>query len=580
MKKIYVLLGAVLVSGAAIAQAPYKIKSYDFAPNDKHAPGAVTWIENRVEQNQDRAVYYSEDFDAGFGIWTPAIQTGTAGFGLTNVGHQNTASNTYQMPPLATSTPTQWVLLDSDADGTGYSNPEDATLTSGMIDLSAATGESVALQFDQFFAEWQPPTGETEDHLFLGISFDGSTWTEVEINEGVGRTARPNPEVFQWDITDLIVGNESSVYFRFRWEGAWNYGWQIDNVCVTDIPDKDLTFVDTYRSYSSQSGIVYSQIPEAHTESLIIGAVIKNVGHETLTGVTFDYEVLDPTMAVAVTGTASTTFTLANGEQDTLLEDTGYEPDMIGTYTITWTAVSVEGDDNAANDEVVDDHLQVTEYTYAADYDEGTPVEFIGWPLSTNSSWFGNYFDFQGSDVVSGLDVQIANNTSNVGETITYGIFQFDSGLGEWQELDVNYNAYTLQAGDIGNMITIPFSGLFPVDAATAYMICVGQITTPTDPLFEQQGDIGFNYAQGIEEDQGTYGGWGFFNRLAPIVRPRVVDVTSVEEETMNDQFYLFPNPAEQHVNVFISLTEAENTTLNVLDLSGKVISIINLGVV
>lgn len=577
MKKIYILLGAMLVSGVGLAQSPWAVGSYDFAPNDKHAPGAITFIRKDIEVDQDRTTYYNENFESGFGAWTAAIQTGTAGFGLTSTGHQNTPSNTYQMPPLASSTPTQWVLLDSDADGTSYTNPEAATLTAGPLDLSAATGMTVAMEFEQFFAEWQPPTGETEDHLFLGISGDGSTWTEVEINEGAGRSARPNPEVVSWDITDEIVGIEGNVYLRFRWEGAWNYGWQIDNVCVTDIPDKDLTIIDTYRTYSSQSGIVYSQIPQAHTESLVIGAIIRNVGHEDLTGVAFDYEVFDPSMTSVAAGTASGTVSLSNMEQDTLLEDTGFTPSTLGNYTIVWSPVSVEGDDNSANDTVTDDHLMVTEYTYATDYDEGTPVGIIGYPLLTNEAFFGGIYDFQISDVLSGIDVKIANNSGNVGEVITYGIYQYNAGLGDWDEYDVNYNAYSLQAGDIGNWITISTSSILPVDNGELYMITVGQLAEPADPIFEQQGDIGFDYIQGRDEDGANR---GFFNRLAPMVRPRIVDVTGVEEEVLSDEFYVFPNPAENHVNVFISLTDAENTTINVLDLSGKVINTLNLGVV
>ena len=576
MKKIYVLLGAVMVSGVTIAQQPWMVESYDFAPDQKHAPGAITYIPQRVEQNQDRATYYSEDFDAGFGIWTAAIQTGTAGFGLTSTGHQNTPSNTYQIPALLSSTPTQWVLLDSDADGTGYGNAEEATLTSGVIDLSASIGSNVAFEFEQFFAEWQPPTGETEDHLFLGVSVDGTTWTEVEVNEGAGRNARPNPEVISWDITDLIAGNESTVYLRFRWDGAWNYGWQIDNVCVNSIPDKDLTIIDTYRTYSSQTGLVYSQIPVAHAEEIVLGAIIRNVGHEDLTGCTFTWDIQDPSMSSVSSGTATTTFDLSNMEQDTVLHATGFTPSTLGTYTITWSVTSVEGDDNAANDDVVDDHLEITDYTYAMDYDDGTVTGITGWPLLAGTSFFGNLFDFQADDNLSAIECMIANNPSNVGDVVTYGVYRFPNGGSAWEIVDEQYNAHTITTGDLGTMISIPTGGLTLI-GGDLYLICVGQLATPTDPMFEQQGDIGFNNIQGRDENLDNR---GFFNRLAPIVRARVVDDVSVEEQDLENKFYIFPNPAEDHVNVYLSLNEAENTVINILDISGKVIRTVNLGTV
>lgn len=564
-----------MVSGAAIAQAPWMVGSYDFAPNDKHAPGAITYLPVRVEQNQDRANYYTENFDAGLGTWTAAIQTGTVGFGLTSVGHQNTASNTYQIPALLSSTPTQWVLLDSDADGTGYGNPEAATLTSAVIDLSAAAGNTVALEFEQFFAEWQPETGETEEHLFIGVSIDGSAWTEVEINEGAGRSARPNPELISWDITDLIAGNESTVYIRFRWDGAYNYGWQIDNVQINDIPDKDLTIIDTYRTYSSQSGLVYSMVPQAHAEEFTIGAIIRNVGHQDQTNVTFNYEIFDPAMTSVASGTATSTVALANMEQDTIIHATGFVPTTLGNYTIVWTPTSTEGDDNTANDTISDAYFELTEYTYAMDYDDGTVSGISGWPLLTGTAFFGNLFDFQVDDVMGGFDVKIANNASNVGQVVTYGVYRIPSSGTAWEIVDEQYSAYTITSGDLGNIIHIPTNSALPVFTGDLYLICIGQLATPNDPLFEQQGDIGFDYIQGRDENTDNR---GFFNRLAPIVRPTIINDLGVEDDLVEDRFLVYPNPAIDELNVYISLAQAEHTTISVLDITGKVVMSADLG--
>ena len=153
MKKIYILLGALLSAGAIQAQGPQMTPTYDFHPDVKHNPGGITVTPMRdVVQNQDRAVFYSENFDAGYGIWTNAVQNGNAGFDLTSTGHLNTAGNTFVIPALMTSTPTQWIVFDSDgAPGASYSIPEDATLTSSVIDLSSSIGSYVAFEFDQFF---------------------------------------------------------------------------------------------------------------------------------------------------------------------------------------------------------------------------------------------------------------------------------------------------------------------------------------------------------------------------------------------------------------------------------------------
>ena len=516
----------------------------------------------------------------GLGIWTAAIQAGSAGFGLTSTGHQNTASNTFQIPALLTTTPTQWLLLDSDADGANYTTPEDATLTSGVIDLSTSVGEFVALEFEQFFAEWDNQyvaAAGSQDHCYLGVSINGTTWTEVEINDKVGREARANPEVVSWDITDEISGNESTVYLRFRWSGAWNYGWQIDNVEINTNEQKDLTIVDTWRTYSTTAGIQYSQIPLAHVEALTIGAIIRNVGHDDQTNVTFNYEIFNPSMTSVATGTAATTLSLSNMEQDTILETTTYVPDVLGTYTIVWSPTSTEGDDDLSNDTITDAHLEITQSTYASDYNEGAVVPIVSWPLLTGISFFGNLVDFQVDDKIGSLDVAIANNASNVGEIVTIGVYRFVSGGAAWDILVEEYNAYTLTASDIGSIVNIPMpaGGLDVTAGGDLYMFTVGYLATPTNPMYEKQGDIGWNNIQGRDE---TAANRGFFDRLAPIVRPVLNDGVGIEDINNDDIFMVYPNPAIEAINVYLSLNQSANTVINVLDISGKVIKTVALG--
>jgi hypothetical protein len=580
MKKIYTLIGVLMLTGSSMAQHQHATATYDFAPNDKYAPGGITYTPIRPDaEDNDRTVYYSENFDAGLGIWTNAIQSGPVGFELTNVGHSNSNGNTFIIPALLSTTPTQWVILDSDAGSTSYGVAEAATLTSSVIDLSATTGNYVAFEFEQFFAEWQPT--ETEDHLFLGVSVDGgSNWTEIEISEGVGREARPNPEKVSWDISDEILGNENNVMLRFRWDGDWNYGWQIDNIEVVDINDNDIQIVDTWRTYSTLGGLNYSQVPEAQAAPFTIGAIIRNVGHFDATNVTFNYVIKDPSNTQVDNGTATTTLTLANAEQDTIIYETGYTPTALGNYTIEWTAVSTEGEvgggdaDNLASDA----HYELTDFSYATYYDEGSVEEIDNWPLMTGTAWFGSLFDFVGNDVISGIDVKITDNPLAVGEQIFGSIFYFPDGGTEWLQIwDSSNDSYSIQSSDLGNWVTIPTGG-FNVNTTDFYMVTVGQWSSAPEPLFERQGDIGWNYIQGRDQDNANR---GFFDRKSPLVRARVNSgEVGIDDSEMEDKFLVYPNPANDIVNVNITLTNAENTTINVRDISGKVIQTINLGTV
>jgi hypothetical protein len=598
MKKIYALAGAVLVAGVGFTQSPFKTNPHHFTTLDKYAPGAITVKPQRKVVNHDRAVYYTEDFDGGLNGWVGTIQVGTAGFGLTNTGHQNTPSNTFQIPPLVTSTPTNWILLDSDADGTQYTNPEEATFNSPEIDLTAAAGDFVALQFDQFFAEWDNQIfteAGSEDHCFIAVSTDSTNWTEIEINDLMGRTGRPNPEFISWDITDAIAGNESTVYFRFRWEGAWNYGWQFDNVQVASIPERDLEIVDIWRPTSQLNPAnggtlyMYSQTPLAHTDTVVFGAIVRNTGHDTHTDVAVDFELTTP--GGPQSGTSPVIASIPpSPDLDTILFSVNYVPDAVGSYTTEFTVVSNEGDLFSDNDSLVDDHFEVTDYIYAADYPVGAEIGCTTPPGIDNfqEMRFGNVFAFKTDDVLSGIDFKLTSNASNVGELVFAQVFAFDGQSGEWfSEWDNNGQpVYTVDAADLGNWVTVAVNagnGLNVFETTEYYLVTVGTISGTTDPVFARQGDmkLGRVAGYGTVEASGNPGGATYFDRISPMVRARVnQNEVGIEEQAIQESFMVFPNPANTEINVAMNLDNADNTVVNVLDISGKVIKTMTLGTV
>lgn len=581
MKKIYTLVGCLMVGVSAIAQAPFHNATYSFTPNGKY-DGAISVIPMHTRPDlasQDRITYFSEDFDGGLNGWVNTTQVGTAPFKLTSTGHNNMTGNTFIIPVLATSTPTQWIVLDSDADGTSYSNVENATLNSPQLDLTASAGEYIAIQFDQFFAEWDINTytsAGSEDHCFIGVSIDSIAWTEVEINEGVGREGRPNPELVSWDISDLVAGNLGNVWIRFRWEGAWNYGWQFDNIEIVDIEEKDLSIMDTYRGYNA-SGLQYSMVPQNHATEFVIGAIIRNTGHIDQTNIGIDWEILDPSSTVVASGSAASTVTLANSEQDTFWVSTGFTPTVLGDYTINWTATSTEGDDDLTDNDATDNYYELTEYTYAQDFAEGTVEGISNWPLQAGLGKFGNLFSFELDEEVSAMHVKIASDPANVGELIYYMVY-FNDGTA-WAYLDESSDDYIIQNSDLGQIITLPIDGGIDVTAGNLYLFMVGHYATPPAPIFERQGDIGFSYIQGSITDETELA--AFFDRKAPIVRIRVgANDVSVDETVAPELFGVYPNPANDFINVVLQLNESENTVINVLDITGQVVKTISLGTV
>ncbi|OIQ37770.1 MAG: hypothetical protein BM555_00090 [Crocinitomix sp. MedPE-SWsnd] len=576
MKKIYFLLGAMLATGATFAQAPYANSQYSTGHAQKHAPNAITFTDMRdVDQTQDRAAYYTEDFDAGFGTWTAAIQNGSVGFEISNVGPANDAGSTFEIPTLLSSTPTNWVLLDSDSDGSSGQN-EDATLTSANIDVSSFTTTlPLKLEFEQFFAEWegQGGGGPEFDTLFVGISDDaGATWDEIIVSDGVGRQGRPNPELVSLNIAPYVV-DYTQIQIRFRWRGQWAYGWQLDNVCIAELPQNDMTVSTVFRGDLVNS-IMYSKVPQAQATEFVIGADVKNIGFADQTNIALDWEIFDPSMTSLGSGTSTATIaSLSNGQNDTIWTNTGITPTTLGNYTVSITVNQTETDDATANDNMEDDYFELTEYEYAADY--GTPQSaFYNWANNNDgAASIGNVFLITADGTIGAIKAQLDDNVVVTDKLISYQILKSDGTAYVFED---ETDEYLTTVSDEGQMITL-FIDAIPVVAGDQILAVAGHFGGAESPGWEMAGRVSQGSVAGTDETQAVV---SLTDPSAPIVRIMMQDYTSIDAEIAEDRFSIFPNPANEEIKVSISLTSSEQTVINVLDISGKIVRTMNLGMI
>lgn len=577
MKKIYLLLGTFLMAGATMAQSPYNqgtsVHKFD---GDKHAPGSVTFVDMRdlYEGYFDRATYYSEDFDDGaLGGWTADIAFGSVGFESTDVGHANDAGSTFVIPALSTSSPTAWVLLDSDSDGSSGSE-EMATLTSPVIDLTAAglSGGPIyplKLEMEQFYAGWQ------SDTIFLEVSDDaGASWDQIEIaNNEVGREGRPNPELISINITPYIV-DPTNVQIRFRWHGNWDYGWQFDNVQILDLPDNDVSVSTVFRG-DYVNTYIYSMVPESQAVEFVIGADLKNIGYLDQTNIGFDWEIVGPS-GVEASGTSTTIGPLANAENDTVWVSTGFTPTELGNYEINFTAFSDASEDAAdiGNNEMTDDHYELTEYTYGADYGD-TPTPFYNWASTPDEpASIGNVYFIESDGVIGAISAELDDFEDVVDQLIYYTIYLFDGTEFVWAG---QTDDYTTTSADQGEIITLYFEDPLTVVEGDAVIACAGHYGSSVSPGFEMVGPVPEGQVRGAD---GTGALVSLISPEAPVVRMQMLDFTSVEEQLPVERFSVFPNPAEEALNIQLTLIESENTVINVIDISGKAHQTINAGMV
>lgn len=574
MKKIYVLLGAILASGASFAQLN---SQYEFSATQKHATNGITAYDNRdaVNLGADRVTYYTENFDAMANLsttWVAALQSGGVGFELTNSGHANDAGSSFFIPAALSSTPTQWVLLDSDSDGTSGQD-ENATLTSPTIDASAAGSGPLKLEFEQFFAEWEQ--GANFDTLYIGISDDdGATWSEVVIEDGVGREGRPNPQLVSLNITPYITAPYNQLKVRFRWNGNWAYGWQIDNVSILDLPDNDLKVLSVFRGDLVNS-IMYSRIPDEQTVPFVIGADITNIGFLDQTNIGINWEIFDPSMTSLGSGaTTGTLASLTNGQNDTVWVNTGITPTAIGNYTIEFTAYAdqTELPADLGNNDVTDQEFFLTDYEYGADYAVPTSA-FYQWANNNDgAASIGNIFLIQVDGVIGGMRAELDNNALVEDKLIFYSIYKFD---GTTYTYETQTSDYTTTSADNGEWVDLFFSSPISVVAGDQIMALAGHYGGTETAGWEMSGRVAQGAVVGTDETQQLV---NLIDPSAPAVRILMTDFTGIEDENPADKFSIYPNPANDVINVTISLTNSENTVINVLDISGKVIKTISIG--
>jgi hypothetical protein len=163
-----------------------------------------------------------EDFSTGTGTtfpngWTTSIAPGSSGdWVLGDTANTGVPAYGGDVGMISGGCDGFYALLDSDGLGGGFS--QNASLVSPVMDL---TGYSdLILKFNHHFRQFQTSTAYVE-----GTSNGGATWTEL-----ASYTA-DSEGLTSIDISTL-AGN-SAVQVRFRYLGAWEYYWGVDNIQVT-----------------------------------------------------------------------------------------------------------------------------------------------------------------------------------------------------------------------------------------------------------------------------------------------------------------------------------------------------------
>ncbi len=551
MKKIYVCLVGLLATGTLVAQKNSPVlngKNNSFiqekAPKGVFAqPKGITLWQNDFSVQADWAT--SND-PAG----TPPHTAGD--WAITT--DLNAIPRAELAPAAHTTAANGYALIDSDGAG-GNATQNASIYYTGIIDLSGQP--NVVMTFEQSHRRYAEST-------FVIYSTDGgTTWNEVEVNAGMTvNTNTTNPAQVQVNLSAQI-GNSANVKIGFKYTGAWDWFWAVDDVKISTPDDYDLEMTNVYWGSTGFWGarLPYYQIPLAQVAPINFGGIVSNLGALDQTDVVFTAALASG----AYTGT-SLPSTVSAGSFDTLEVTAALTPPaVVANHVVNLSATSAATDAAPANNTITSAAtIAVNNYIYARDngtiasgsYNQGQGFEV------------GNIFDMVTTADITGIDVVI-NSAAVAGAQMFVKLYSIDAATGDFLYVDES-DPYTLTTANLGQKITLPLiNGASTLNAGESYLVVAGSLGDGGATNDLVVGTAGVSEAQTSFYLDLTDNTW-YYTTSTPMVRMNFDPTVSINEVANAFGLNVYPNPASDVINVTLNKEVAASIT--VVDVTGKVV--------
>ena len=551
MKKIYFAIGLALTCGFVFGQQKTAQTLGEAIP--------VIWHNN--EATEKGATIFSEDFSSGIpATWTNVTVSGPVDWKSTTTGH----TGSYPTAALVSTTSNNgWAIVDSDADNFSGGGAEDAQITTPIIDCSGFT--QVKLEFQQMFRRWQA------DITTIRVTTDGgTTWTDFVLNSAITQAGTDNPDYVNINITSAIAADPTNVQIQFWWQGAWDYGWQIDDVAVKEIDPNDIIV----KRASFDADVEYYLIPITQAQTQQYHSRVQNIGYTDQTNVQLTVDVNDGASSV-FTGTSNTIATLAVGVEDSLGLSSTFTPSALGTYTVSYTGTQTEIDDDATNnDKTVS--FTVTDTVYAID--NGI---YGGQWWNQNSGGTGSdayelasLFEIVNNDKTTTTSVYVGDST-DVGAVFYITLYVYNSVDSTFDYVNQT-NDYVVSANDLNNWVTLPWYNSELLTGGTDYLSAVKHYGGSSRVFIGYGTNSSFSGT--TLSNDGAGGAWANQPRT-PMIRLNVNQDLGIED--FENSFTLsqnVPNPANSTTAINYTVNSNANVTLTITDMTGKVVMTVNEG--
>jgi hypothetical protein len=563
MKKIYICLLGFFTASAFTAQ----VQNSNFSPLERKNSHLVGQIKpSKLTQNTKETILWSNSFNTP-SDWVINNTAGTPGLGW-EFSSNPAAIPVAQLSPFASTTAANgFLFVNSDANNTADFDGtfiNTTATTSATINL---TGQPVVrLRYQHNFRWWHDTRG-------VSVSADnGVTWTDFEMSNendySLPNQNAGNPEQTVIDISS-IAGNQAQVKIRFYYNDNdyWAWYWAVDDVALFVPEDNDLVMLGGYWGSTGAWGarLPYYQIPLSQLAPLDVAGIVKNYGALDQNDVVFT-----AALASGVWSGSSAAEAVLAGATDTIsLTAALTPPPIVATHVINMSVSSSATDAVPADNSILAAaSVSVNNFIYARD--KGTATN--GTYNAGDGFEAGNVFDIYAAANLSGIDAYI-DADAVVGAEVYAKLYSVDPSATTTAAAFVFVDEsapYILTAADLGQKITLALSaGAAPLSAGVSYVVVLGSYGdggATNDLVISTAGVSEASTSYYYDMTNSTW----YYTTSTPMVRMNFDPSVGVNEVEDNLGLRVFPNPANEVIN--ISLNKEVSATLTLLDVSGKVV--------
>lgn len=509
-------------------------------------------------------VFYTEDFGSedAFNAWT----TGGDNDGAEDwFWSDDPAIATFGAQPAfaATTATNGFAIFNSDANGEAS---HDVTLTSPVIDCSGQS--SVFVRVENQYAFFSQAGSIAQ----LGVSTDGTNFTYYDILTDVGANELTDPvQVVAFEIPE--AANQATVYLQFRWQGFFEYAWKIDDISLEGsdpTPLNDLVIEQTAIAAN------YA-MPVTQVDTVEFINIIRNAGLDAQTNVETTVEILGDN-GVTFNTSAEIIGSVDPATQDTTAFADVFAPDQLGLYTMTYTITQDEDEQTVGDNSHVSEFI-ITDGLFAKD--NGVPASATQPASFAGQTWqMGNYYIIQNDGYMAGTaSFSVASNDdTHKGQQVSIFLQRIvDNNDGTFDDMDVEtvgFAQYTFEDTDENfDLVTVDLLDVNTFEAgieltAGEYLLMVEY----TQDMFCPYSDLPYYWDIASVVRDGDWFLGGFGPETTAIVRMDDVEIINTNEEELVDaDITVSPNPASTFVDVNITLEEVSETAfITIRDVQGK----------